>query len=51
MEELDTILQSKITKLIIENVRYQMQQLFKNKEYKRLAKLTIQACHMPVSSR
>jgi len=33
-EDLDNILQLKIEKLIIENVRYQMQQLFKNKEYK-----------------
>ena len=31
---LDTILKEKINKFLIDNVRYQMQQLYKNKEYK-----------------
>jgi len=41
-EDLDNILQLKITKLIIENVRYQMQQLFRNKEYKNFDDIKIQ---------
>jgi len=40
-EDLDNILQVKINELIIENIRYQMQQLFKYKEYKNFDNIKI----------
>jgi len=40
-EDLDNILQVKINELIIENIRYQMQQLFKHKEYKNFNNIKI----------